>query len=76
MTQYILQVIPQPAEGSAAVLVPSYKGEVPIFKGTGDHDFLCGACRNVVCAGADRGQFIEIVLQCPNCDSYNRARGT
>lgn len=76
MTQYILNMIPKPAEGTAVVFIPTHKGAIPLMIGTGEHDFLCGACRNVVCAGIDRGQVKDIVLQCPNCDSYNRARGT
>jgi len=76
MTQFKLQVIPEPAQGTAAVLIPSTTGPIPLMQGQGDNDFLCGACDNVIVKGLDGGQISEIVLKCPNCGSFNRARGT
>jgi predicted RNA-binding Zn-ribbon protein involved in translation (DUF1610 family) len=76
MTQYNLEVIPEPAQGSAAVFMLSTEGPIPLLRGQGSHDFLCGACDNVIAKGVERGQVINIVLKCPNCGSFNRARGT
>lgn len=76
MTLYNLEVIPEPAHGTAVVLVPSMEGPIPLLQGQGSHDFLCEACDNVIARSIDRGQIVNIVLKCPNCRSFNRARGT
>lgn len=76
MTQYNLEIIPEPEQGTAVVLIPSTEGPIPLMCGEGSHDFLCGACDNVIAKSIDRGQIVNIVLKCPNCKSFNRARGT
>ena len=75
MTQYNLDVITEPAEGTAVVFMASTEGQIPFLRGQGSHDFLCGACDNVVAKGFDRGQIVNIVLKCSNCGSFNHARG-
>lgn len=76
MSNYQMEVIPEPAQGTASVLVFSKKGPYAIINGQGSDNYLCGACQNVICMNVDRGQIINLVFKCPNCDSFNRMRGT
>jgi hypothetical protein len=76
MTQCNLEVIPEPAQGTAAVFIPRAEGPIPLLRGQGSHDFLCGAFDNVITKDIDCGQMVNIVLNCPNCGSFNRAMGT
>lgn len=76
MTNYQMDVIPEPKPGTASVLIFAKTGKFAIIRGTGSVNFLCGACRNVICEGIERGQITAIVFKCPNCESYNRAKGT
>ena len=71
-----LEVISQPEEGTATILVFKKKGKHAFFKGVGEVNYLCGACGNVLCQGTERGQIIGIVFKCPNCDSFNYVKGT
>ena len=76
MTNYQMDVIPEPKPGTASVLVFAKTGKFAIMRGVGTTNFLCGACQNVICEGMERGQITEIVFKCPNCGSFNRATGT
>ncbi len=40
-------------------------------RGAGNTTFVCGRCRTVLIENAYHGQFRNIVIQCPKCDSYN-----
>ncbi len=72
MPKIKLPVIPKPAEGTRAILVPE-KGVIPVIKGTGgDIDLLCGNCGIVLASGLVPTQkIVNIVIKCPNCGSYN-----
>jgi hypothetical protein len=74
MANYQMEVIPEPAQGTASVLVFDKKGQYVIIKGQGHDNFLCGACQNVICEGINEGQINNLVFKCPNCDSYNLLR--
>lgn len=76
MSNFIMQVIPEPKPGTAAVLVLVKKGKYASIKGQGSDSYLCGACRNVICENVDRGCIINLVFKCPNCDNYNLIKGT
>lgn len=76
LSNYLMEVIPEPQEGTASVLQFDKKGQFAIIKGSGTDNYLCGACQNEICQGVVRGQIIRIVFRCPNCDSYNLIRGT
>lgn len=76
MSNYSMEVIPKPEEGTAAVLKFNKKGKFAIIKGNGSDNYLCGACGNIICQNVNRGQIINLVFVCPNCDSYNFLKGT
>lgn len=74
--QIQMEVVPEPEPGEASVLTLGKSGRHPIIRGDGDVDYLCGACRNVICEGVWRGQIINLVFKCPDCSSFNLIRGT
>lgn len=76
MSNYSMEVIPKPEEGTAAVLKFNKKGKFAIIEGNGSDNYLCGACENIICQNVNRGQIINLVFVCPNCDSYNFLKGT
>jgi len=73
---YQMDVIPEPEEGTASVLVLAHEGPHALIQGSGTTNYLCGVCDNVICRGVDRGGVAHLVFKCPNCGSYNRVRGT
>ena len=76
MTTIQMHVIPEPKAGEASVLVLGETGPLPIIRGAGGSDYLCGACQNAICVNVDRGQLANIVFKCPNCGSFNLLLGT
>lgn len=77
LSNYKLEVIPKPAEGSASVLIwGGAKSNHSIITGQGADSYLCGVCSNVICKNVDRGQIINLVFSCPNCGSYSKIKGT
>jgi len=76
MKNYQMEVIPEPAQGTAAILALNKSGQYPLMEGKGTTNYLCGACRNVICKSVERGQIINLVFKCPNCGSYNHIKGT
>jgi len=76
MNQIQMEVIPEPKLGTASVLVYDKKGRFVFIRGSGDTDYLCGACQSVICEQVERGQVVNIVFKCPNCGSFNLLRGT
>jgi len=74
MTDFIMEIIPEPPAGTASVLVFGKKGKHTFIKGTGEDNYLCGTCRNVLCENITRGQVQNLVFKCPNCDSFNLIR--
>jgi len=76
MSNYSMEIIPKPPDGTASVLQFDKKGPYALFKGIGPDNYLCGSCDNKLCEGITRGQIIGLVLRCPQCDSFNVIRGT
>ena len=76
MKQIQMEVIPEPKPGEASVLASIRKGAHKLVEGGGDVDYVCGSCRNVICASVWRGQVANLVFKCPNCGSFNLVRGT
>lgn len=73
MSEYPLRVIPEPAEGTASVLVTeSTDRDFTFFGGDGDTDLLCGKCGRALARGmASRNQVQGVVFKCPGCQSFN-----
>jgi hypothetical protein len=71
-----MTVISEPEHGTATVLIHGKKGNFVFIKGEGGDNYLCGACKNILCEKVSRGQIVNIVLKCPNCGNFNVLRGT
>lgn len=63
-----LPIIPKPAAGTRAVFQGKAK---PFIKGTGDINYLCGNCAEILLQGVRPDQVKNIVFRCPSCGSYN-----
>ncbi|AKG52713.1 hypothetical protein DGWBC_0020 [Dehalogenimonas sp. WBC-2] len=44
---------------------------VPIFKGDGEINVLCGSCKAVLCQGLTNNKVDNIVIKCPVCQGFN-----
>lgn len=64
-----LDVIPQPPEGSRAVLMPE-KGPVYIGENPGI-SFDCGNCGQGLIEGMREGEVRNVVIRCPACGGFN-----
>lgn len=64
-----MRVIPEPAEGSAAVLVPDFAG--PAIKGAGPLSYRCGTCDATLLQSVEYKQVQAIVIKCFGCGSFN-----
>lgn len=76
MSNYSMEVIPKPKEGTAAIFETTEKGEFVFIKGIGSDNYVCGACKSIICENVVRKQIINIVFKCANCGSYNLIKGT
>ncbi len=65
-----LKVISEPAENTRTVMTGVPPG-TPFYKSSGDVNLLCGQCDTVLAENMNPGQVKNIVLQCPECKSYN-----
>lgn len=69
--QVALSVIPTGA--APAVVVPPGLAGVPIYRGPGGVDYLCGRCGAVLCDGVSRGMFASLAFAC-RCGAVNALR--
>jgi len=66
-----LRVIPEPKTQTRAVLEPKVGEILPIIKGYGNLNLLCGNCGAVLVEGINEGQIRNMVIHCPICRYYN-----
>ena len=66
-----LRVINKPKPKSRAILEPKVGEVLPVIKGQGSLNLLCGNCGAVLVKGIDEGQIRNIVIHCPICRFYN-----
>ena len=77
MTNYSMDIISKPEEGTASILSwAGEKGTFAVIKGEGNDNYICGVCNNVICQNVNRGQISNLVIICPNCGNYNFIKGT
>lgn len=69
----VMEVIPEPEKGTATVLIS--RGRHPLFVGSGDINYICGSCDNILARQVEQGMLINLVLQCPACGAFNHVRG-
>ena len=67
----VLRTIPKPESGTRTVLDPKIGEVLPVIKGAGDIDLLCGNCKAILVEGISQGQIRNIVIHCPICRFYN-----
>lgn len=66
-----LKIIPKPKEGTRTVLVPARGRVLPVIKGAGKTDYVCGNCDAVLMEGMSERQVRDIVICCSICGLYN-----
>lgn len=60
-----LKTISKLASNTRTILDPKNAEALPIMKGKGDINLLCGNCGAVLVQGIYRGQIRRIVIHCP-----------
>lgn len=81
MSKIQMEVIPEPKPGTAAILAlktPNFAMVDPYVQmhGSGDTDYICGCCREIIVAKGNRGKIINLVFKCAHCSAFNIIRGT
>jgi hypothetical protein len=66
-----LRKIQKPALDTRVILEPKWKEVLPVIRGNGDLNLLCGNCGAILAQGIFGGRIRDIVIHCPVCDSYN-----
>ena len=66
-----LRVIPKPKPQTRAILEPKVGEILPVIKGYGNLNLLCGNCGAVLVKGINEGQIRNMVIHCPICRYYN-----
>ena len=68
-----MRVIPEPAPGSRAVLIP--QSGAPALHGGGPLSYTCGKCGNVLLKDLMVEQARSYVVRCGKCGAFNEVRG-
>jgi DNA-directed RNA polymerase subunit RPC12/RpoP len=66
-----LRIILKPKPQTRAVLEPKVGEILPVIKGNGSLNLLCGNCGAVLVEGINEGQIRNMVIHCPICRYYN-----
>jgi hypothetical protein len=62
------RIIPEPQEGTRPIYKKNGSKIEPFIVGTGDIDYICGRCDNII---AQSQIASDAVFQCPNCQAFN-----
>ncbi len=66
-----LKTIPEPKPNTRTVFKTGIGKPLPVVKGVGNLNLVCGNCNIVLIEGINEGQIRNIVIQCPICRHYN-----
>ena len=66
-----LKVISKPKPYTRVILEPKLGEVLPVIKGNGDLNLLCGNCGTVLVEGINDGQIRDILIHCPICRHFN-----
>jgi hypothetical protein len=66
-----LRIVSKETTNTKTILDPRTTGALPIMKGKGDINLLCGNCGAILVQGIYRGEIRHIFIRCPTCNSYN-----
>ena len=70
MLRIKLKRIPEPVEGTRAVVVPDRMMSPVIHCEDGDTEYVCASCETLLVLG--RGDAVQnVVIRCPKCWAYN-----
>ena len=64
-----LNLVKKPSHMSRAVI--HSKDTLPLFKGEGNTDYLCGRCGAILAKHAWKFSISNVVVECPSCESFN-----
>lgn len=64
-----LKLIKEPAPMSRVVIYS--KDTLPLFRGEGNINYLCGQCEAILVERAWKLSISNIIVKCPSCQSYN-----
>ena len=68
------RIIAEPQEATRPVYKKKDNGSEikPFIVGTGDIDYICGRCDNIIAQNVSQSQIAsDAVFQCPNCQTFN-----
>ena len=68
-----MRVIPEPAPGSRALLIP--QSGAPALRGGGPLSYTCGRCGNLLLKDLMVEQARSYVVRCGKCGAYNEVVG-
>jgi len=66
-----LRVIPQPPDGTRAVLSRSDGDATPFYVGKGSYDLVCGSCGHKLAKSLLADQVRGTVFRCSMCGAFN-----
>ncbi|UCH02852.1 MAG: hypothetical protein JSV20_03440, partial [Candidatus Bathyarchaeota archaeon] len=64
----VLKIIPKSKPKTRTVYVSAV---LPVIKGKGDMDYLCGKCNEILVESINEGEVRNIIIRCPICRFYN-----
>jgi DNA-directed RNA polymerase subunit RPC12/RpoP len=66
------RTISEPQEGTRPIYKKNDSKIEPFIAGTGDIDYICGRCDNILAQNVSQSQIAsDAVFQCPNCQAFN-----
>ena len=66
------RITPEPQEGTRPIYKKNGSKIEPFIVGTGDIDYICGRCDNIIAQNVSQSQIAsDAVFQCPNCQAFN-----
>lgn len=66
------RIIPEPQEGTRPITKKNGSKTEPFIVGTGEIDYICGRCDNIIAHNVSQGQIAsDAVFHCPNCQTFN-----
>jgi DNA-directed RNA polymerase subunit RPC12/RpoP len=66
------RIISELQEGTKPIYKKNGSKIEPFIVGTGDIDYICGRCDNIIAQNVSQSQITsDAVFQCPNCQAFN-----
>jgi len=66
------RITPEPQEATRPIYKKNGSKIEPFIVGTGDIDYICGRCDNIIAQNISQSQIAsDAVFQCPNCQAFN-----